>query len=144
MRCCRNKNKGWAGKVRCGRLQPADAWHGMQSTMQRSVEHSIAATCFTSHDCKNMMELVLNARLHASKAQSQTLRALSFGPISKQGLKLPELHLQQTTEHLEKQQRDIKSNWEQQTDQCGNWSTTQLKNFPHSHGQKKCGEIFYC
>eukprot|EP00957_Ditylum_brightwellii_P010817 820147-Ditylum_brightwellii.AAC.1 len=46
------KTKTWADRVRSGYLQPSDAWHYYQTTIQKSLEHPLLATTLSADDCQ--------------------------------------------------------------------------------------------
>lgn len=97
----RQKTQKWADKVRSGYLKPNDAWLALTTTIMKSTEYPLAATCFTKRQCDYIMAPALKEGLRAYKMQSKFPRAVAFGALEAQGAGILSLHTLQHIEHLQ-------------------------------------------
>ena len=96
----RSKTVAWADLIRTSKLRKADAWHGLLSTIMKSIEYPLMATCFSETQCRNIMAPAVMAGLNKSSIQKFFPRELVCGPTSMQGLGVKFIHTTQLAEHL--------------------------------------------
>ena len=87
----RNETSEWADHARTDKPRPSDAWHALDSTIVKGLEHPLMATCLSEKQCAEVMAPALMAALPASGIQRRFPGELLHGPLVAQGLGLPSL-----------------------------------------------------
>jgi Reverse transcriptase (RNA-dependent DNA polymerase) len=95
-----DKAKTWQDRVWAGFLPRYAAWEAMSAGIMKTMEYPLAVTCFTPKQCHALTTPILQAGLPNSGVVRTFPRALVHGPISRQGLGIPKLHITQGVQHL--------------------------------------------
>ena len=95
------KSSEWADKVRSGYISPRLAWKALESTITKSIEYPLAATCLSPEQCRDIMTPALTVGLRQSKIQKNFPRALVYGPLAGQGLGIKSINTLQLIEHVQ-------------------------------------------
>ena len=106
----REKAAQWADKRRTGYLNETDGWKAFITTIAKSVEYPLAATCFTKIQCNTIMLPVRTGGLRASNMQSKFPLQLVYGPLDTQGLGFKLMYILQLIEHIQMIMRHIDNN----------------------------------
>jgi hypothetical protein len=82
----RQKGADWAELIRSGRITKNDGWYALNTTIMKTFEYPMAATCLTRQQWDTIMVPVLEAGLNSLQFSSKFPHAMVYGPIESQGL----------------------------------------------------------
>ena len=105
----KSKATAWGEKIRQGYLNSTDAWKAFSTTIAKSTEYPLAATCFTEIQCNQIMAPAKEAGLRAAGIQSKMPLALVYSPLASQGLGYQSIYTLQLVEHLQMLLRHLDS-----------------------------------
>lgn len=97
----RSKCVQWADLIRTNKLHKEDVWQALKMTIWKGIEFPLIATCLSAFQCKRIMAPALLSGLANSGVQSRLPRSLVHGPLSAQGLGIPDIFIMQAIEHLQ-------------------------------------------
>ena len=96
----RQKAEEWRKLIRSGHLEPSTAWHGMNSTILRTLYYPLPALTLTKEECRHIMAPVLQAGLNAAHMSKNLPRDLVYGHIEEGGLGVKDIYHEQGVSHL--------------------------------------------
>ena len=96
----KDKARKWADSVRTKRISPTEAWYSVNSTIMKTIEYPLMATCICRKDMQDIMRPILQAALPKAKIQKHFPRKLVYGSLGSEGFGLRNPSTIQLIEHL--------------------------------------------
>jgi hypothetical protein len=82
----RQKGEDWAELIRLGRITKNDAWYALDTTIMKTFEYLMTATCLSQSQWDDVMALVLEAGLNLMQFSCRFPLTMIYGPVKSQGL----------------------------------------------------------
>ena len=89
------KANTWAARIQAGRLNFAECWISLKSGILKSLEYPLMATSLSRAQCQAIMKPLIKAGLPGIHIARNLPLVVRHGPISSQGLQIPDLWILQ-------------------------------------------------
>jgi len=96
----KSKALKWADAVRTERINPTEAWHSINHTIMKMIEHPLVATSISKKDMHDVMRPILQAALPKARIQKHFPHKLVYGTLMTEGFGVYDPSASQVIKHV--------------------------------------------